>query len=191
MSARDCSDVVPSSWWRTDEYYDPDPFAQDKTYCRRGGFLTPEVFDPKEFGMPPNTLDSTGLVQLLSLVVAKEALEDAGQGRADWYEAARTGVVLGVCGTNSTLLPLAARLFVPQVAEVMRAQGVPEDTVDAVVRSQLAAFPKWTEDSFPGVLGNVVAGRIANRLDLGAANHTVDAACASSLAALRSAVDEL
>ncbi len=191
VSARDCSDVVPSSWWRTDEYYDPDPFAQDKTYCRRGGFLTPEVFDPKEFGMPPNTLDSTGLVQLLSLVVAKEALEDAGQGRADWYEAARTGVVLGVCGTNSTLLPLAARLFVPQVAEIMRAQGVPEDTVDAVVRSQLAAFPKWTEDSFPGVLGNVVSGRIANRLDLGAANHTVDAACASSLAALRSAVDEL
>ncbi|WP_228973857.1 type I polyketide synthase [Streptomyces sp. DH12] len=191
MSARDCSDLVPSSWWRTDQYYDPDPFAPDKTYCRRGGFLTPEVFDPLEFGIPPNTLDSTGLVQLLSLVVAKEALEDAGQGRADWYEAARTGVVLGVCGTNSTIMPLAARLFVPQMAETMRSQGVPEDQVDAVVRSQLAALPKWTEDSFPGVLGNVVSGRIANRLNLGAANHTVDAACASSLAALRSAVDEL
>ncbi|MFJ7151585.1 SDR family NAD(P)-dependent oxidoreductase [Streptomyces sp. NPDC100445] len=191
VSARDCSDVVPSAWWDPDQYYDPDPFAEDRTYCRRGGFLTPEVFDPKEFGIPPNTLDSTGLVQLLGLVVAKEALQDAGLGRPDWYEAARTGVVLGVCGTNSTILPLAARLFVPQMAETMRSHGVPEDKVDAIVRSQLAALPKWTEDSFPGVLGNVVSGRIANRLDLGAANHTVDAACASSLAALRSAVDEL
>jgi acyl transferase domain-containing protein len=48
-----------------------------------------------------------------------------------------------------------------------------------------------TEDSFPGVLANVIAGRIANRLDLGGVNYTVDAACASSLAALDVAVKEL
>jgi acyl transferase domain-containing protein len=45
-------------------------------------------------------------------------------------------------------------------------------------------LPTLTEDSFPGVLANVIAGRIANRLDLGGVNYTVDAACASSLAAL-------
>ena len=44
-------------------------------------------------------------------------------------------------------------------------------------------LPEWTEDSFPGFLLNVTAGRIANRLDLGGANYTVDAACGSSLAA--------
>ena len=49
----------------------------------------------------------------------------------------------------------------------------------------------WQEDSFPGLLGNVVAGRIANRLDLGGTNCTVDAACASSLAALSAAANEL
>ncbi|MEU2713253.1 beta-ketoacyl synthase N-terminal-like domain-containing protein [Streptomyces sp. NPDC007205] len=191
VAARDCSDVVPESWWSTDHHYDPNPFAEDKTYCRRGGFLTPEIFDPREFGMPPNTVDSTGLVQLLSLVVAKEALRDAGCGREDWYEPARTGVVLGVCGTNSTLIPLAARLLVPQIAETMVALGVPEAKARQVLRTRLASLPGWTEDSFPGILGNVVSGRVANRLNLGAANHTVDAACASSLAALRSAADEL
>lgn len=191
VAGRDCSDVVPESWWSTKLYHDPDPFAPDKTYCRRGGFLTPEVFDPREFGMPPNTVDSTGLVQLLGLVVAKETLGDAGLGRADWFDPARTGVVLGVCGTNSTLIPLAARLLVPQMAETMAACGVPEEQARRVLRARLSALPPWTEDSFPGILGNVVSGRIANRLNLGAANHTVDAACASSLAALRSAVDEL
>ncbi|HEX7557532.1 MAG TPA: beta-ketoacyl synthase N-terminal-like domain-containing protein, partial [Leptolinea sp.] len=39
--------------------------------------------------------------------------------------------------------------------------------------------------------GNVVAGRIANRFDLGGTNCVVDAACASSLAAIRMAVGEL
>ena len=53
------------------------------------------------------------------------------------------------------------------------------------------ALPTLTEDSFPGVLANVIAGRIANRLDLGGANYTVDAACASSLAAVDLAVKEL
>ncbi|MFC6064319.1 type I polyketide synthase [Streptomyces ochraceiscleroticus] len=191
VAARDCSDVVPESWWSTEHYYDPNPFTEDKTYCRRGGFLTPEIFDPREFGMPPNTVDSTGLVQLLSLVVAKETLHDAGCGRGDWYDPARTGVVLGVCGTNSTLIPLAARLLVPQVAETMVALGVPEEKARQVLQTRLAALPGWTEDSFPGILGNVVSGRVANRLNLGAANHTVDAACASSLTALRSAADEL
>ncbi|MFF5105816.1 beta-ketoacyl synthase N-terminal-like domain-containing protein [Streptomyces sp. NPDC000134] len=191
VKGRDCSDIVPESWWKTEQHYDPDPFAEDKTYCRHGGFLTPEIFDPREFGVPPNTLDSTGLVQLLSLVVAKETLLDAGRGREQWYDPARTGVVLGVCGTNSTLIPLATRLLAPQITETMTRLGFPEEEARRVVRTLLAALPGWTEDSFPGILGNVVSGRVANRLDLRAANHTVDAACASSLAALRSAVDEL
>src|SRR2546428_12730824 len=41
------------------------------------------------------------------------------------------------------------------------------------------------------MLGNVVAGRVANRFNLGASNCTVDAACASSLAAIKMAISEL
>ncbi|MGH9126955.1 MAG: beta-ketoacyl synthase N-terminal-like domain-containing protein, partial [Acidimicrobiales bacterium] len=52
-------------------------------------------------------------------------------------------------------------------------------------------LPALTEDSFAGVLANVIAGRIANRLDLGGVNFTIDAACASSLAALDAACKEL
>ena len=52
-------------------------------------------------------------------------------------------------------------------------------------------LPEWTEDSFAGLLMNVAAGRIANRLDLGGVNFTVDAACGSSLAAVTLGVREL
>ena len=52
-------------------------------------------------------------------------------------------------------------------------------------------LPEWTEDSFAGILMNVAAGRVANRFDLGGVNYTVDAACASSLAAVYLAVRDL
>ncbi|WP_229899457.1 type I polyketide synthase [Streptomyces hiroshimensis] len=191
VAGRDCTEEVPPAWWEPEDYYDPDPFAPDKTYGRRGGFLTPVTFDPMEFGMPPKTLDSTGLVQLLSLVVARDVLRDGACGRDGWYDPGRTGVVLGVCGTNTTLMPLAARLLAPLLVKAMRARGLAEEEARRAARDYLQELPPWTEDSFPGILGNVVSGRVANRLDLRAANHTVDAACASSLAAVRAAVDEL
>lgn len=50
---------------------------------------------------------------------------------------------------------------------------------------------QWDENAFPGMLANVVTGRIANRLDLGGTNCVVDAACASSLGALKMAISEL
>ena len=54
-----------------------------------------------------------------------------------------------------------------------------------------AVLPRLTEDSFPGILVNVIAGRIANRLGLGGVNYSVDSACASSLTAVELAVKEL
>ena len=54
-----------------------------------------------------------------------------------------------------------------------------------------ASYVPWQETTFPGLLGNVVAGRIANRLDLGGTNCVTDAACASTFSALSMAVNEL
>ena len=61
----------------------------------------------------------------------------------------------------------------------------------AIIEKIKLAYPKWEENSFPGSIGNVVAGRIANRFDLGGTNCVVDAACGSSLAAIRMALGEL
>ncbi|MEU7154488.1 SDR family NAD(P)-dependent oxidoreductase [Streptomyces sp. NPDC045456] len=191
VAGRDCITDVPESSWSLADHYDPDVLAEDKTYARRGGFLAPTVFDPAEFAMPPSVVDSIGLVQLLSLQVARDVLDDARCRESGWYDPRRTGVVLGVCGQNSTLFPLAARLVAPDVKKAALGCGVPEREAERIARRFASASPAWTEDSFPGILSNVVTGRIANRFGLGAANCTVDAACASSLAALRMAVDEL
>ena len=61
----------------------------------------------------------------------------------------------------------------------------------ALIEKLEGHLPEWTEDSFAGLLLNVVAGRVANRFDFGGTNYIVDAACATSLAALRLGVTEL
>ncbi|WP_194818493.1 type I polyketide synthase [Nocardia sp. XZ_19_385] len=182
---------VPDTHWSVADHYDPDPTAPDKTYSKRGGFIPAVEFDPLEFGLPPNTLEVTGVLQLLSLLVAKQTLADAGCLDSDRFDGSRTGVILGVTGANSLIYPLATRLQTPVVEQAVRSCGLTQRDAEAVAAKFAAAFAPWQENSFPGLLGNVVAGRIANRFDLGGTNCTVDAACASSLAAVRMAVDEL
>ena len=41
----DCISEVPASRWEINDYYDPNPEAPDKTYCKRGGFIPDVDFD--------------------------------------------------------------------------------------------------------------------------------------------------
>ena len=182
---------VPISRWQIDDYFDADPTKADKTYCKRGGFIPDIAFDPMEFGLPPNILELTDVSQLLALVVAKQALEDAGYGTASETVRQRTGVILGIGGGQKLITPLTSRLQYPVWEKVLRSLGLSEEMVQAAVERMKLAYIPWEENSFPGMLGNVISGRVANRLDLGGVNCVVDAACASSLSALQMAVGEL
>ena len=187
----DCISDVPPSRWRIEDYYDPDPKAPDKTYCKRGGFIPDIDFDPMEFGLPPNILEVTDVAQMLSLVVAKQAMEDAGYGESRDFNRAGTGVILGVGGGQKLITPLTARLQYPVWEKVLKNSGVSDEDTQKIIEKIKLAYIGWEENSFPGMLGNVIAGRIANRLDLGGINCVVDAACAGSLSALRMALSEL
>jgi acyl transferase domain-containing protein len=192
VAGRDCISDVPPSRWLLDDYYDPDPSVPDRTYCRRGGFVPEIDFDPLEWGLPPNSLEITDVAQLLSLVLSKHAFADAGYGdSAREFDRERTAVVLGVGGGQKLITPLTSRLQEPVWRRALESSGMTGELADAIVDKIAAAYVRWEEDSFPGLLGNVIAGRITNRFDLGGMNCVVDAACASSFAALRMALDEL
>ncbi len=182
---------IPADRWNVDDYYDRDKSAPDKTYSRRGGFLPEVDFDPMDFGIPPNLLEQTDSSQLLGLLVARDALEDAGYADASEAIRDRTGVILGVTAGMKLLGSLTARLQYPVWEKVLRQSGLNEADTATVIEKIKAAYVRWEEASFPGLLGNVISGRIANRLDLGGTNCTVDAACGSSLAAVKMAVSDL
>jgi len=189
---RDCITEVPPSHWKASDYLDADPKAPDMTYCARGGFLPTLDFDPTEFGIPPTILEATDTAQLISLVAAKAAMDDAGYGddQKD-FRRERVSVVVGVTGTQELVLPLSGRLGHPIWRKALADAGVTGAKADEIVARIADGYVPWQENSFPGLLGNVVAGRISNRLNLQGTNCVVDAACASSLSAIHMAMLEL
>lgn len=191
VAARDRLIEVPESHWLIEDYYDPDPKTPDKTYAKRGGFVPPVEFDPMEFAIPPSILNATDTAQLLGLIVARNVLDDMAAGKPLKINRDRTSVVLGFSGAAEPVGPLISRLQRPIWAKALREQGVGEAEIEAICTRIEDHYVPWQEASLPGLLGNVVAGRIANRLDLHGANLTTDAACASSLAAVHAAVNQL
>ncbi|MEH1872504.1 beta-ketoacyl synthase N-terminal-like domain-containing protein [Nostoc sp.] len=188
----DCITDVPSTHWSVEDYYDPNPrTTEDKTYCKRGGFLPEVDFNPMEFGIPPSILEVTDVSQLLSLLVAKEAMEDAGYGEKREFNREMVGVILGVAMAKQLGMPLSARLEYPIWEKVLKSSGLSDEDTQKIVDKIKSAYVKWDENAFPGMLANVVAGRIANRLNFGGMNCVVDAACASSFGALKMAISEL
>ncbi|MBD6614629.1 acyltransferase domain-containing protein [Komarekiella sp. 'clone 1'] len=188
----DCITDVPSTHWSVEDYYDPNPrTSEDKTYCKRGGFIPEVDFNPMEFGIPPSILEVTDVSQLLSLVVAKEAMEDAGYGEQRDFNREMVGVILGVAMAKQLGMPLSARLEYPIWEKALKSSGLSDEDTQKIVDKIKSAYVKWDENAFPGMLANVVAGRIANRLNFGGMNCVVDAACASSFGALKMAISEL
>jgi len=170
---------IPASRWDWRLYYDADRRARDRIYSQWGAFLDPIPFDPLKYGITPNSLPALEPLQLLVLEVSRQALEDAGYG-ARPFPRSRTAVILGISGSGELAQQYSFRTTLPSF---LGEGELPE--------AWATRLPEWTEDSFPGILMNVAAGRIANRFDLGGLNCTVDAACASSLAAVHLAVREL
>ncbi|PSW05952.1 type I polyketide synthase [Photobacterium lipolyticum] len=180
---------VPNTHWRPEDYYDADKSTPDKSYCKRGGFMPEVDFNPMEFGLPPNILELTDTSQLLSLIVAKEVLADAKL--PEGYDRDKIGITLGVGGGQKISQSLNARLQYPVLKKVFKNSGINDEDSEMLIKKFQDQYIHWEENSFPGSLGNVIAGRIANRFDLGGMNCVVDAACAGSLAALRMALSEL
>ena len=114
---------VPPTHWRPDDYWDGDPKAADRTYARRGGFLTPVEFPLLDFGIAPHAVEATDTTQLLGLLVARQALIDAGYGPDRDFRRDRVSVVLGVTGTLELVIPLGARLGHPIWRRALREAG--------------------------------------------------------------------
>ncbi|MBU0991238.1 MAG: SDR family oxidoreductase [Proteobacteria bacterium] len=182
---------VPPTHFFIDDYFDENMMAPDKTYCRTGAFLSEVEFDPMEFGIPPTNLASTDTSQLLGLIVAKQVLNDATNGQFKNMDRSRVSVILGVAAGLELMGEMVNRLGRPVQTKALREEGIPEDKIEAICDRIANSCTPWKESTFPGLLGNVVAGRIANHFDLGGINCTSDAACASSFSAMGSAISEL
>src|SRR5262245_26750377 len=143
---------IPPDRWDVDAFYDSDPDAPGKMYCRRGGFLRDiDRFDPLFFNISPREASSLDPQYRLLLEVTWEALEIAGQNPHE-LSGTRAGVFVGVGADD--------------YAKIQIRQADPE------------AITAYAGTGNAYCYG---AGRISYFLGLQGPNFPVDTACSSSL----------
>jgi acyl transferase domain-containing protein len=193
VSKVDCIADAPEDWEGL-EYFDPHSRANDRIYCKRGGFLKDLHFKPSDYGVMPLAVDGADPDHFIGLMVAAQALTDAGYADSGVVNE-RTQVIVGR-GTyinRAFTNQLQHCLIIDQTLRLLK-ELHPEhsDAELREIKAQLkASLAPFNTEVAPGLVPNVMTGRIANRLDLMGANFTVDAACASSLLSTELAVEAL
>lgn len=188
----DATSDPPPEAWDPDVYYDPDFADTDRTYCKRGGYLGALArFNPLAHGIPPVAVGGEP-DQWLALQVATDALADAGATELSADVRARTAVIFGK-GTylnGGNAVALQRGLVIGQTLDLLR-QLDPwrsEEELERLRGELQRVLPALGPETVPGLIPNIIVGRIANRLDLMGPAYTIDAACASSLVAVEHAV---
>ena len=178
VTGKDCITEVPDIRWNKSIFYKQGSNDCDYITCKTGGFVPEVDFNPMEFGLTPQSLASIEPLQLLSLLVAKRALENAGYGDLTPEESENTSVIFGGEGLTELATRIGFRTTYRQIV----------GELPAVLNNYL---PKLTTDTFTGILSNITPGRISNRLNLRGSNYVVSSACATGITTLQLACNEL
>ena len=199
-SARYSISEVSPDRWDPALYYDADPKAPDKTYSKIGGWVREFVWDPMKWHLPipPRVVDAMDGAQKWAIAATREALEDYGYPNRP-LDLDRTAVILGNAMAGEKHYLTSLRVYFPEyakdLAESASFAALPEAVRHDITREMhdriAKHLPEITEDSMPGELANCIAGRIANLYNFHGPNYIVDAACASAMAAISSAVEGL
>src|SRR5664280_370713 len=191
---------VPPGRWDAALYYDADHAAPDKTYSKIGGWVREHVWEPGKWHLPipPRVVDAMDVAQKWAIACTREALEDYGYPKRP-LNLDRTAVILGNAMAGERHYRTSFRVFFPEYAREL-AESASFAALPPAARRNITSelhdriaklLPEITEDSMPGELANCIAGRIANIYNFHGPNYVVDAACASAMAAISSAVEGL
>lgn len=193
------SEVDPERWDPA-LYYDPDPAAPDKTYSKIGGWVREYPWDPVRWRLPipPRVVAGMDGGQKWAIACTREALEDYGYPERP-LDLNRTAVILGNAMAGEKHYLTALRIYFPEYArelsETSEFAALPESVRNQITRELRARIckylPEITEDTMPGELSNCIAGRVANLFNFHGPNFVCDAACASAMAAISSAIEGL
>lgn len=153
---------VPAERWDLEEYYDPDPEAPGKMYCRYGSFLEDiDKFDARFFGISPREAMNLDPQQRLLLETTWEAFEHASLA-PDKLNGSATGVFVGI-STNDY----------------------------GQVQARAGSVAEIDAHSATGNALSIAAGRLSYFFGFQGPSLAVDTACSSSLVTVHLACQAL
>lgn len=194
LNGVDAVDDAPPAWG-AERFLEADSAEIGRIYTQKGGFLGDIArFDPRRFGVMPNSLSGSEPDQYHALDLAERALRDAGLD-PQTLAGSNTGVIVGhgIHAHRASVNGVQQGIVLDQTIAIAQQLLPSYDAADwrrlrEILKRQLPAI---NVDSAPGLVPNVMTGRIANRFDLTGSNYIIDAACASSLIAVEAAMNEL
>jgi len=176
LGAADGSREAPPGRWLIppDEAFAPGGPAPDHVYSKRGYFLGDFTLDATGLEVAPELLARLDPLFHLTLAAGKQAFASAVTTNLDRR---RVGVILGnIQLPTDKASALAREVLTPAFEEQLFGEPRPVRLTTEPLNRYVAGLP---------------AGLLAKALGLGGGSFTLDAACASSLYALKLAADEL
>ncbi|MFE4263645.1 SDR family oxidoreductase [Streptomyces sp. NPDC056883] len=141
--------------------------------------------------MPPATVRTIDRCQLMILACAHDLRDQLPEF---WQRhSKRTGVVIGHMGPTRAAMLYANRCYLDDIERGLREDGELASTpglnglLDGLRERVRSMVPPSNEDSFPGMMPNVISARVANYFDLNGPNITLDAGLASTVSAFATA----
>ena len=180
MASKDSATVATPAEFGVDPtlFYSPVKGNPDKTYSLKGGYIRRFEFDPTGYHLPPEHLQALDAIAQSSVYVARQALQHSG-----YWQAAPRSLNCGVLLGNLSMPTRSSnRLFASLYQQV----------VEPAVR-QLIHYPhlRLPSPSTAGValenarVSSLPATTVAQALSLTGACYALDAACSSSLYAIK------
>ncbi len=163
-------------------FYKPNKGVIDSTYSLRGGYIRDFEFDPKGYNLSEDFLRKQDKLYQWSLYVAKEALKDSGYWDSEKARKA-CGLILG-------------NLSFPTSSSHQLLSEVYTDTMEAAAKELLNnpdfKIPNSIQDLPDNDILTYTPSEMVNEaLGLSGNHYALDAACATSLYAIKLACDEL
>ena len=177
-----CAEVDPDRWRvAPDTMYHPKP-QPDKAYSKRCNLITDFKFDPAGFDIDPNLLVALDPLHQIVLQVGKEAVGGIPQTSLNRR---RTGVILAAIALPTD----ATSEITHQILGAAFEEKLFHDTRHTSFNDSHTAFSRTQYLS--SRVTSLPAAILARAFGLGGGTYTLDAACASSLYAVKLACDEL
>ncbi|MEO0338051.1 MAG: PfaB family protein [Bacteroidota bacterium] len=184
MAEKDLTDHATAQDFGVDpaSVFHPDKGVSDRCYSVRGGYIRDFQFDPLGFELPADYLRKQDKLYQWSLYTAKEALIDGGYHQAS-AALEKCGLILGnlsfpTQSSHQLIADIYCRAFESHLQDLLE---LPEFRL----KDHQQAPPENK------VLEYTPSAMVSEALALGKTHYTLDAACATSLYAIKLACDEL
>ncbi|EAU69724.1 type I polyketide synthase [Stigmatella aurantiaca] len=190
--------AIPDERAPIDRYLDPTRQSKVRPYTNLAGYIVDGAWPDEQVRVPPKVSSQIDRGHSWAMKAALQALDDGGYSPGS-VDPKRVGIVMGYLPPLEREFQTQARVYYAEfggrLAEQLERQGIQGETAARIQKKVEARYkselPPITEDTLLGYLGSLSVGRVAHHLDFQGPALMVESACASSLAALEIASNQL